>query len=227
MAMYSLEHLALQLNKSRIYSTTGTFPDIYRRKGKRALDLALVLLTAPLVLPLVGLLALLIALSGGRPFYSQQRVGRNGQLYTMWKLRTMAHGAEQKLDKYLAANPSAQAEWDKTQKLKHDPRITALGHFLRRSSLDELPQLWNVLRDDMSLVGPRPMLPSQIAMYPGRTYYTLKPGITGNWQVTTRNNSSFAERADFDTAYGRDVSLALDCSLLMATVRVVLKATGN
>ncbi len=221
----SLNKVYVCNNSQNLFASTQ--PDIYRRKGKRAFDLTLVILASPFVLPILGILALLVALNGGRPFYSQKRIGRNGELYTMWKLRTMVADAEQELDRFLATNPVARAEWDRTQKLKHDPRITAFGHFLRRSSMDELPQLWNVLRGDMSIVGPRPMLPSQIGMYSGQAYYSLRPGITGNWQVSARNNSSFAERADYDTIYGKDVSLAVDCSILTATVLVVLKATGH
>jgi exopolysaccharide production protein ExoY len=117
-------------------------------------------------------------------------------------------------------------EWDVTQKLKHDPRVTRFGQVLRRSSLDELPQLWNVLIGDMSLIGPRPMMTSQVALYPGKAYYSLRPGITGHWQTAGRNSTSFEARADYDTAYERDLCLGNDLRILMRTVTVVLKATG-
>lgn len=198
----------------------------YRMFGKRLFDTLIVLLSVPVVLPIVLFLALLVALDGGRPFYSQKRIGKGGRLYTMWKLRSMVMDADEKLEAYLAGNPVARAEWDETQKLKNDPRITRLGRFLRRSSLDELPQLWNVLNGDMSLVGPRPMMVSQRDLYPGQAYYAMRPGITGMWQVSERNESSFADRARFDAQYERVLSFGTDIRLLAATVRVVLRATG-
>jgi lipopolysaccharide/colanic/teichoic acid biosynthesis glycosyltransferase len=150
----------------------------------------------------------------------------NGRIYRMWKLRSMDVDADEKLADYLAANPIARREWDHSQKLRCDPRITRIGHFLRRSSLDELPQLWNVFRGDMSLVGPRPMMPSQRSLYPGDAYYALRPGITGLWQVSTRNESGFAERASYDAEYERTLSFTTDLRLLAATVRVVSRGTG-
>lgn len=198
----------------------------YRTVGKRAMDVVLCVLSAPISLPLIFIMALLVARNGGQPFYSQDRVGRNGRIYRMWKLRSMVPDAEAKLEAYLAKNADARAEWDKDQKLKSDPRVTRLGTLLRRTSLDELPQLWNVFKGEMSLVGPRPMMPEQKALYPGREYYTLHPGITGSWQVSERNESSFAERAIFDTSYSRNVSLFEDIRILGATVQVVVKATG-
>lgn len=201
-------------------------PGLYRNGFKRLFDILAILLAAPVMLPLVLVLVLLVACTGGHPFYRQARVGRGGRIYTMWKLRTMQVGAEEALADHLAADPTARAEWNTTQKLRNDPRITRLGGFLRKSSLDELPQLWNVLRGDMSLVGPRPMLPDQQALYPGEVYYTLRPGITGVWQVSERNQSTFADRASFDTAYERDLSFPTDLRLLVATVGVVLRGTG-
>ena len=175
----------------------------------------------------VGVLALLISIDGGNPFYHQLRVGRNGRYYKMWKLRTMVVGADDRLEAYLTEDAKAKAEWDSTQKLKSDPRITRFGCILRKSSLDELPQLWNVLKGDMSLVGPRPMLPDQQDLYSGSAYCRLRPGITGPWQVSDRNNSTFAERVWFDTNYDRKLSFKTDLQLLLATVRVALRATGN
>lgn len=199
---------------------------LYRNLFKPAFDVAVVVLTAPVVVPVIMILALMVARDGGKPFYSQERIGRGGKIYTMWKLRSMVQDADSKLEAYLAANPDARQEWDSTQKLKADPRITRFGRLLRKSSMDELPQLWNVFRGDMSLVGPRPMMPEQQALYPGRAYYALRPGITGIWQVSERNESTFADRARFDALYNRKMSLQTDLGLLAATVRVVLRATG-
>ncbi|PIL21960.1 hypothetical protein P775_01855 [Puniceibacterium antarcticum] len=144
----------------------------------------------------------------------------------MWKLRSMVHDADSQLEAHLAADPLARAEWDRSQKLRHDPRITRIGRLIRKTSLDELPQLWNVFSGDMSLVGPRPMMPEQRKMYPGTAYYELRPGITGLWQVSVRNESSFAERAVFDTDYLHRVSIKTDILVLLRTVRVVFHGTG-
>lgn len=199
---------------------------LYAFVGKRMLDIILVLCAMPIVLPAVLFCAILVSMDGARPFYTQERVGRNGRIYTMWKLRSMVPNAKARLDAYLDSNPEARAEWDSKQKLTKDPRITKVGRILRKSSMDELPQLWNVLRGDMSLVGPRPMMPEQKAYYPGTDYYDLLPGITGSWQVSARNESTFAERAFFDTDYKQKLSLGEDLRILTATVRVVLRATG-
>ena len=200
---------------------------LYRNGLKRLMDVCVILLTAPMTLSVIFLLAVIVAINGHSPFYSQSRVGRGGRVYTMWKLRSMVHNADASLEMHLAADPAARAEWDLTQKLKNDPRITRFGRILRKSSLDELPQLWNVFRGDMSLVGPRPMMPSQSSLYPGQAYYRLRPGITGMWQVSARNESSFAERAGFDADYDNTISFKTDMGLLWATVRVVLRGTGH
>jgi len=199
---------------------------LYRNFGKRALDVTLILLALPFVLPVLLILMALVITDGGRPLYSQDRVGRHGRIYRIWKLRSMVMSADQKLEAHLAADPAARAEWDEMQKLRDDPRITRVGRLIRKSSLDELPQLLNVLMGDMSLVGPRPMMPEQRVLYPGRAYYELRPGITGPWQVSERNATSFADRARFDDKYHQDLSLATDARLLASTVKVVLRATG-
>lgn len=209
-------------------STTSLRPrrDMYRNRGKIFLDILLVLIMLPAVLPVVAVLAVLISLDGSAPFYRQQRIGRNGRVFKMLKLRTMVPNAEKRLEAHLARDPAARREWTSKQKLCHDPRITRLGGILRRSSLDELPQLWNVLKGDMSLIGPRPMMVDQKGLYPGRAYYRLRPGITGLWQVFGRNGTSFAERARFDDAYDAQISLKTDMRVLVRTVWVVLRCTG-
>lgn len=201
-------------------------PGIYRNGIKRALDIAVVLASSIVVVPVTVVLALLVALDGRFPFYWNERVGRGGQNFSMLKLRTMVPNADQQLERHLAENPAARAEWEATQKLKRDPRITLVGRYLRKLSLDELPQMWNVLIGDMSIVGPRPMMPAQRELYPGTAYYSLRPGITGPWQVSERNECSFAQRADFDRQYDLLLSFPTDVRLVLATVRVVLKGTG-
>jgi len=198
----------------------------YRTITKRGLDIFLTLLSAPIVVPLVLLMVLLIALDGGNPFYSQMRVGRNGRTFRMWKLRTMVNNADALLEGYLAKKPAARLEWDATQKLKNDPRITWIGRILRKTSLDELPQLFNVLNGSMSIVGPRPMMLCQREDYKGTSYYNLRPGITGLWQVSDRNEGEFVGRVAFDDAYDRSVSFKTDVTVLVKTVGVVLRGTG-
>lgn len=199
---------------------------IYVKWGKRSIDFTLTVLSLPIVLPLIALAALMIALDGHNPFYSQMRVGKNGRAFRMWKLRTMVYNAHDMLEEYLASNESARAEWNATQKLKDDPRITWVGRVMRKTSLDELPQLFNVLNGTMSLVGPRPMMVSQKKAYPGKAYFRQRPGITGLWQVSDRNQCNFADRVRFDDYYDLTVSLATDFRILMRTVMVVLRATG-
>lgn len=199
---------------------------LYRNYLKRLFDVSAVVATGILVGPLILVLALLVALDGSSPFYWNERVGRGGRTFRMLKLRTMVPDADKMLEAYLSRNAAARLEWNCTQKLKSDPRITTVGRFLRKTSLDELPQLWNVLIGDMSLVGPRPMMPSQRPLYHGLAYYRLRPGITGIWQVSDRNESAFSKRAEYDTQYDDEVSFRVDMWLLWSTVRVVLKGTG-
>ena len=199
---------------------------LYRGHGKRVLDLVLVIVSLVpallILLPLMGL----FALAAPAPIYTQKRIGKNGRLFRMVKLRTMVADADQILDAYLARNPEARAEWEETQKLKSDPRITLFGKILRKSSLDELPQLLNVLLGHMSIVGPRPMMVGQESIYPGRASYEMRPGITGYWQISERNETSFPQRAEYDTAYYKDLSFGTDVKVILGTLRVVVSGTG-
>lgn len=193
---------------------------------KRAFDLSAVLMIAPAALFAIGILALLVRLDGSSAFYRQPRIGKDGRTFMLWKLRTMVPHAERKLESYLAAHPQARLAWNQSQKLRDDPRVTAIGRYLRKYSLDELPQLLNVLLGDMSLVGPRPILPEQRQLYEGMAYYRLRPGLTGLWQIGRRNEATFAERAVIDTEYFHRMSLFTDIWILSKTPIVVLKGTG-
>lgn len=199
----------------------------YRNVLKRTIDITLVLVALPIVVPTIIVLAFLVSRDGHSPFYRQERLGMGGRIFSMWKLRSMVPDADARLAAYLAGDEAARREWDAYQKLTEDPRITPLGKLLRKTSLDELPQLWNVLKGDMSLVGPRPMMPQQRDLYPGYAYFSMRPGVTGLWQVSERNASTFAQRAEFDADYERKLSLATDISVLLATVAVVLRGTGQ
>ena len=148
---------------------------LYRRVLKRWMDVGFVLMALPFVAPVVLVLVVVLKLTGHSPFFTQERVGLGGRTFRLWKLRTMVADAEARLQDHLQKDDAARREWDDYQKLSCDPRITEFGQFLRKSSLDELPQLWNVLVGDMSLVGPRPMLVDQQELYPGSAYYALRP----------------------------------------------------
>lgn len=200
----------------------------YRDIIKRGLDILFVLLTLPFSLPIILFCAAALWLEGGNPFYTQDRLGRGGKRFSILKLRTMVRDADAKLESYLATDPKAREEWDTLQKLKHDPRITPMGKILRSTSLDELPQLINVLFGEMSVVGPRPMLPEQLSMYgDAASYNALRPGITGLWQVSARNEEKFSYRNEVDSAYENGLSATLDIKILFKTVGVVLRRTGH
>jgi lipopolysaccharide/colanic/teichoic acid biosynthesis glycosyltransferase len=198
----------------------------YAGFGKRALDLFVILLTAPVTLPLLILTALIVSLDGHSPLYVQKRVGRNGRVFKMFKFRSMVPNADSIFEDYLKANPDARAEWDHSQKLRNDPRVTRFGALMRKCSLDELPQILNVLIGDMSLIGPRPMMTDQTKLYPGNSYYSMRPGISGLWQVTDRNDTAFTARAQYDDQYFHNLSLANDCLIIAKTFVVVFRGTG-
>ncbi|MGH1465067.1 MAG: sugar transferase [Cognatishimia sp.] len=208
-------------------SADNSFGGLYSGCLKRVFDLVIVLLVALPVVVVVGLLSLLIMRDGKSPFYMQKRVGKNGREFHMLKLRSMVPNADALLSQHLEQNPEARREWDLMQKLKHDPRITPIGRLIRKTSLDELPQLLNVLTGDMSMVGPRPMMPCQKEIYPGQAYYSMRPGITGLWQVSERNEASFSQRAFYDNQYHSELSLGSDLAIMARTVTVVFSATGH
>ncbi len=166
--------------------------------------------------------------SKGPAIFTQQRIGKDGKLFSLYKFRTMVPDADQKLFEYLATDEKAREEYKINKKLKNDPRVTKIGKMLRSTSIDELPQLLNVLKGDMSLVGPRPYLPREIDDM-GNYYDTIiesKPGITGLWQVSGRSNTTFEDRLKFDMEYNEDKGFFYDMGLLTKTVGVVVKKDG-
>lgn len=181
-------------------------------------------------LPLFLLLALLVAItSRANPIYRQMRVGRGGKLFACFKFRTMCLDAEERLQKLLQTHPERRREWLATRKLKDDPRITSLGHFLRRTSLDELPQFLNVLLGDMSMVGPRPISEEEVRLYLGHhasEILQMKPGITGIWQTSGRNNVSFAQRIHMDREYVRTHTFLSDLKLVLKTIPQLMLGKG-
>ncbi len=199
------------------------------RIAKRVIDLVLCALLSPVVLPVLAVVYLLIAIEAGFPvFYSQERLGHCATSFRIWKFRTMVRNASEVLEQTLARDPQLREEWDQNQKLRKDPRITAIGTFLRKTSLDELPQFWNVVRGDMSLVGPRPIVESEIARYREAygVYTKTSPGVTGLWQVSGRNHTTYAERVAYDTFYVRNWSVWMDLYLLARTAKVIFTGAG-
>jgi lipopolysaccharide/colanic/teichoic acid biosynthesis glycosyltransferase len=203
---------------------------VYRRLGKRALDLALGLPRLLVAAPVIAILAVAVVATSGWPaFYAGQRVGKGGRVLKMWKLRTMVRDADGLLARWQVTQPELARQFFEGYKLEADPRVTRLGRFLRRCSLDELPQLWSVVRGDMSLVGPRPITERELDLY-GRQRETLlatPPGLTGRWQVGGRNAISYPERVAVELSYCRDVSLREDVSILFQTLKTVLAGGGR
>ncbi len=196
---------------------------------KRVADLVVVIIGGTILMPFLLLVSLLIKLSSPGPvLFKHRRIGKGGRRFQAWKFRTMVPEADKKLSEYLQKHPELQEEWERDQKLRHDPRVTSIGRFLRRTSLDELPQLWNVLRGDMSLVGPRPIVDDEVAKYADRyrIYQKVRPGITGLWQVSGRNNTSYWDRVMLDTTYVSNWSLWLDLCILAKTIVVVVRRDG-
>ncbi len=187
--------------------------------------LALIILTSPLML--MALIVIKLQ-DGGASIFPQDRVGLHGQIFSCFKFRSMVSDAEQRLEAYLVENPEAREEWEDSRKLKNDPRITRFGNFIRRSSIDELPQLFNILRGEMSLVGPRPIVPDEMARYGMQAihYLRLRPGLTGLWQVSGRSDISYEARVLLDREYALNRSFWNDMNIIVRTIPAVLKSRG-
>lgn len=198
------------------------------RPSKRAFDVAASIALIVLFGPLLLLIALAVRCDGGPALFGHRRIGAAGTSFRCWKFRSMVLDSETVLARTLATDPMARAEWDKDFKLRKDPRVTPLGAFLRKSSLDELPQLFNVLKGEMSLVGPRPIVAAEVERY-GQAmeeYRACKPGITGLWQVSGRNDVDYAERVELDRRYAWNWSLKGDFVILFRTLGVVVRRSG-
>ena len=198
------------------------------RLVKRVFDLTVSLCMLVAGLPILIWIGVNVMRSGFPIFYGHKRIGQGKKSFACYKFRTMAPNADQLLAQLLASDPAARAEWDRDFKLKNDPRITRIGHFLRRTSLDELPQLWNVLKGDMSLVGPRPVVTAELERYGTQVDYYLeaKPGITGLWQVSGRNDVTYDTRVYLDAWYVKNWSLFNDIVILVRTIKVIFRKDG-
>jgi undecaprenyl-phosphate galactose phosphotransferase len=182
--------------------------------------------------PLIAFLIILVSLDGGAAFYSQERIGRNGAIFSCWKFRTMVEDADRVLEQLLAEDAALRQEFQRFWKLKDDPRVTLVGKFLRRYSLDELPQIFNVLRGDMSLVGPRPRPVNEMQYFESvmpelnHAYLSVKPGLTGLWQISGRNHLTLEEKAELDARYARDWCVRGDFAIILATFPIVFSGDG-
>lgn len=196
---------------------------------KRIFDILLagILLLCALPVCLLAALAILIE-TKGNPLYKQTRIGMGNQRFSCWKFRTMVANSEEVLQSYLEKHPELAEEWKATHKLKNDPRVTRVGRILRRHSLDEIPQLWNVLRGDMSMIGPRPIVDEEVPKYgPAFMLYgRVRPGLTGLWQVSGRSDTSYRQRIELDCRYIRSWSMEMDLQIVAKTVWVVLRPSG-
>ena len=196
---------------------------------KRSMDVLLMLSCALFVMPVVAIIVLMMKFDSRGPLiYGQKRIGRNGREFRAWKFRTMVSDADRVLEEYLTLDPQLRKEWEMGHKLKKDPRVTKVGRWLRKLSLDELPQIWNILVGEMSLVGPRPIVEAEIPRY-GESFELYKkvlPGLTGLWQVSGRNNTTYSERVQLDNYYSRHRSFWLDLYILARTFKVVFGAQG-
>lgn len=195
---------------------------------KRILDIALAAAMLLVLMPVMIVIATAIALDGGPVIYRHRRIGQNGKTFDCLKFRTMILDAEDCLNEYLSYHPDEYGEWERERKLSHDPRITPIGRLLRASSADELPQLLNVIAGSMSLVGPRPVTASELALYgeSADLYKSVRPGITGPWQISGRNDLSYDTRILLDSRYVREWSLKNDVNVLLRTPAAVLSRSG-
>ncbi|EJP32583.1 undecaprenyl-phosphate galactose phosphotransferase WbaP [Selenomonas sp. FOBRC9] len=227
--MGRLTAISLVSEKVILLETHNNLRSALNRTVKRAFDLVCSILGLIVILPvMVGVAVAIYIDDPGAVVFAHRRIGRNGRTFSCYKFRSMVKDAETRLTQYLAENPEAREEWERDFKLKDDPRITRIGHFLRRTSLDELPQILNVIRGEMSLVGPRPIVQKEIVRYGDliSDYYLVPPGITGLWQVSGRSDTTYDERVQMDSWYVRNWSIWLDFVYLMKTVQVVFKKEG-
>lgn len=196
---------------------------------KRFIDLGLLLLFSPLIIPLIIFISILVkCTSKGPVFYGHKRIGKNGKEITTWKFRSMVLDADKRLKELLESNPELKKEWEENQKLEHDPRITPIGKFLRKTSLDELPQFFNILIGQMSFVGPRPIVEAEKKKYGDKfTYiFSVSPGLSGMWQISGRSSTGYDERIMLDTFYIQNWSIWLDIWIILQTCLVVITGKG-
>jgi len=215
--------------RPRAVRTVASRPKSANRTIIRCLDVLIAVAGFILVLPLMLAIAAVLVIEGGPVLFAHRRIGFGGKEFRCLKFRTMVVDAEERLARLLHDDPEARQEWQRDHKLRSDPRVTCLGRFLRRASLDELPQFWNVLRGEMSIVGPRPIVEAEKVRYGRRisNYCAVKPGLTGIWQVSGRNDVEYRTRVAMDSLYARNCSPSLYLWLVVATIPAVLARRGS
>lgn len=221
---------AVNVNGSR--QPYPTFSRILRAEPawKIAMDRVVALITLIILSPILLMVAAMIYIRDPGPiFFGHRRIGRNGKTFLCWKFRTMVTNGDEVLQRHLAESPQAAREWAETRKLKQDPRVSGIGRVLRTTSIDELPQIFNILRGDMSLVGPRPIVDDEVHHYGHaiHDYLSVRPGLTGLWQISGRNDIGYADRVRLDQKYVQNLSFTNDISIILRTVRVVLWRVGS
>ena len=226
--LYGAEVANVLAHEGVLLKLHNSIANPWSRVAKRAFDLLVTGLGTIALLPLFAVLALLIRRDGGPAWYVHERIGKGGAAFGCLKFRSMAVGSEAALEEVLACDPAARREWALTHKLQDDPRVTGIGRFLRRTSLDELPQLFNVIRGEMSLVGPRPITRPELARYGEHQpfYLNMMPGITGLWQSSGRSSTSYEERVALDVWYSKNWSLWNDVVILVRTLPILFRREG-
>ena len=226
--LYAQETSNFQSHELLMIHLRNNLANPLHRACKRTFDLVAASLLLVLLSPVLLTLAWQVKRDGGPAFFGHKRIGQNGKTFKCWKFRSMVVNAQEVLQELLATDAQARAEWDKEFKLKNDPRISRIGHFIRKTSLDELPQLWNVIKGEMSLVGPRPVIQAELERYGDDVTYYLEacPGVTGLWQVSGRNDVDYDTRVYLDAWYVKNWSLWTDISILFKTIKVVIQRDG-
>ncbi|MDM9624171.1 sugar transferase [Rhizobium sp. S96] len=205
-------------------------PDTAPGRMKYAVDAVLAVIALVVLSPMLLMVTVILLVTQGRPiFITHRRIGKNGVLFSCLKFRTMVSNAEEALAHHLTENPDVRAEWKATRKLKDDPRVTPFGRILRKNSIDEIPQLLNVIKGEMSLVGPRPIVPNEAELYGVHfsDYIRVRPGLTGLWQVSGRNDTSYSKRVELDVRYVSEQTLWGDVVIMAKTIPAVLSSRGS
>jgi len=212
-----------------ITHSTELSSGVYHRFGKRLFDILFTITVLPIIVITIIFLAIIIKLDGGTIFFGHNRLGKDGKYFKCWKLRTMVQNAEEILQIELEKDPLTKEIWEKNYKLNNDPRITKIGKILRKLSLDELPQFWNVLVGEMSVVGPRPVTVKEIALYGKKieTIHMIRPGVTGLWQISGRNDTSYDERVKLDIKYAKNINFQNDIKIIINTIWIVFTGNGK
>ena len=211
------------------FSSTNNLTKKISLFQKRILDLGLLFISAPITIPLVLIVSIIVKITSPGPiFYGHKRIGKNGKEFKCWKFRSMVIDADKQLEKILAENPEMRAEWEKDRKFSNDPRVTKIGKILRKTSIDEIPQFFNVLMGEMSFIGPRPVTTPELEKYGDKSDFILsvQPGLSGMWQISGRSDTGYEERITLDSYYIRNWSMWLDLWIIIKTIYVVVKGKG-